>query len=533
MLFTSIFAQNSEVVIRGKVIDANTKSIIPYVTIRIAGNPIGTTTDLDGKFNLKFINNNGTPFYLVCSSVGYQTYTTEIATMPENELVIIMKSSSIVLDEVKIYSKKKKPIDAEKLIKRSLNKLKKTCPPSQSTANYSHYIMEGAKYTKFAEAKIKITDPNGFGKGIKPGILQEMISIIQKRESLDMSENKIGLIQNLYDTECEPYSFLMRNRLKYKYYEDEHLYSIEDTILANNQITYVVNAKDIGNYSSYNRPYFTDDFDMKFHIQENVRDQYDFNITKFELNYHSETQLEHFKHTDNSTFTIELIKEGNFYKPSLIESIIIQKTYWKNYPMIDDQIISYHKVEFEDVNFNKQNLKVITEDNLKYDEGYWVDTTLPRKIIEDLSTITPLHEQFRHHYDAEKSRRMQDSIDFILCRRKISKIRGNKTIYLVLWDKDNIETIHHKIYRPREGIISNANLEIIFVGKFEDRSEWSYLKGGMLFPYYSHFNSPFSWKDILPENCGEEMPHHVIIHKNEEVECFKLPPSKEYLVSIK
>jgi len=80
--------------VKGKVTDGSNGSPIPGVTILIKGSQKGTTSDLDGKFNIQTETNS----VLVFSFVGYETQE-----MPVNGRAIIdisLKTSSETLEEV-------------------------------------------------------------------------------------------------------------------------------------------------------------------------------------------------------------------------------------------------------------------------------------------------------------------------------------------------------------------------------------------------------------------------------------------------
>ena len=86
----------------GVVLDADSRSAVPYATIRIAGTQYGTSSDNTGYFS-EFINPGDT---LIFSSIGYQDaafimpYTVSSETY---SLVQLMRKETVLLDEVIVF----------------------------------------------------------------------------------------------------------------------------------------------------------------------------------------------------------------------------------------------------------------------------------------------------------------------------------------------------------------------------------------------------------------------------------------------
>lgn len=105
LLFSSfVFSQDSYV--RGTVYDASNGEVLPGVAIMVEGTVTGTTTDLDGKFNLKL--NPGT-YNLVISFISYEAYTVKDLVIPNAQVVVLddimMKEEGFMLSEVTVAAK--------------------------------------------------------------------------------------------------------------------------------------------------------------------------------------------------------------------------------------------------------------------------------------------------------------------------------------------------------------------------------------------------------------------------------------------
>lgn len=102
LIFVSFTADAQNVIIRGKITDANTSEPIPYATIGVRGAGIATTSDFDGLFKLMFIRKNDS---ITVSSVGYKIKSFLISKVPEQVINIQLEPSSNALKEVKINPK--------------------------------------------------------------------------------------------------------------------------------------------------------------------------------------------------------------------------------------------------------------------------------------------------------------------------------------------------------------------------------------------------------------------------------------------
>jgi len=109
LIIQSIYAYPQSV-LTGVVLDAEDNSLVPYVSIGIAGKPIGTVSNGKGVFSIILdnkINNNDT---LKFSSIGYRSEAFLIGELKdrskEKPLSISLKKSINQLKQVSIVSKK-------------------------------------------------------------------------------------------------------------------------------------------------------------------------------------------------------------------------------------------------------------------------------------------------------------------------------------------------------------------------------------------------------------------------------------------
>ncbi len=101
----SLFSQKM-VTVKGKVVDADTKEPIPFADVYFLGTTVGTTTDLDGKYEIGSKWGSDT---LVASFLSYEPQYVRIDPMVKSQRIFFsLESANIVLKTAEVKGKKKK-----------------------------------------------------------------------------------------------------------------------------------------------------------------------------------------------------------------------------------------------------------------------------------------------------------------------------------------------------------------------------------------------------------------------------------------
>ena len=99
ILSNQIFSQ--ELIIQGKVTDANSGDPIPFANVTIKGVAVGTNTDFDGKYKLKLQK----PFEtLVASYIGYKSKEKKLTKAPTQIIDFQLTEEVQNLQEVVVES---------------------------------------------------------------------------------------------------------------------------------------------------------------------------------------------------------------------------------------------------------------------------------------------------------------------------------------------------------------------------------------------------------------------------------------------
>ncbi|MFN7258926.1 MAG: SusC/RagA family TonB-linked outer membrane protein [Cyclobacteriaceae bacterium] len=97
LAFSALLAQAQEVVVTGKVTDAETQQGLPGAAVRVVGTTNGTVTDTDGNFSLSVASSGLVKIEI--SFVGYASVTTEFAN-GSTVINVALKPEYSALDEV-------------------------------------------------------------------------------------------------------------------------------------------------------------------------------------------------------------------------------------------------------------------------------------------------------------------------------------------------------------------------------------------------------------------------------------------------
>ncbi len=204
--FFESFAQNN-LLIKGKVIDSETKELLPFASIGIEGTSTGTASNAVGSFEFR-LNPNWKDKVIICSFVGYQSFKITVSEAYQysqnNQLVFELKSSES-LREVTISSKRVPKV--EKIMKQVIKNLSKNYPQTPYNADffYREYLKDLTAYVRLVEAALSVYDKRSYVPIIydKKNRVTGMIEIQnlendyfaqvkERRASYDYSKTKIN-----------------------------------------------------------------------------------------------------------------------------------------------------------------------------------------------------------------------------------------------------------------------------------------------------------------------------------------------------
>jgi hypothetical protein len=140
------------IVARGHIYDRENRAPIPYATVGIAENNIGTVTNSDGFFLLK-IPDSLAGSSLVVSHLGFMNRTIPVQLISGQQADLYLDRRTISIQEVII-----RYIDPEVIIEKAMERRKENyaVEPAFLTTFYREGVQKNNRYTSYSEAVFKV-----------------------------------------------------------------------------------------------------------------------------------------------------------------------------------------------------------------------------------------------------------------------------------------------------------------------------------------------------------------------------------------
>jgi hypothetical protein len=376
--------------ISGKVVDKETKEVLPFASVGIMGKSLGTITNLQGEFDFHLPNELRNNIFVI-TSLGYKTFEAPVWSLISDSVVIQMERSNSLLQEVVISDSLK----GGDILHIALSRIDQNYPDKP-------FIMEGFyrdlkkvadTYVSLLEAAVKIYDED-YKEPRNKFKLRERVGLKEVRRSLGYSSK----FTSFFDQGNLLEDLLLHNSIRYRHLpeEDDFLKQLtrEKDNYFNNQPVYVVTHRVDQMTMLIDKKTFaiihfedentTDDFvgkkrglTSKLVKVKRVIDFKSFN-DKLYLNYLTvNSQINWYdEQTNELKFETELQQQllVNSIEPNTTKRIGLREK-MKNYGL-----------QFQDQAYNKEfwdNYNVIKA------------SQLDKKIIQDLEKEEPLESQFK------------------------------------------------------------------------------------------------------------------------------------------
>jgi len=160
LFFANIMMTNGQTVtLEGVVLDSMTMQPLPYATVAVKDNPMGTAAGIEGRFIMEVPVTFSDSTFL-CSYMGYKTFEAKVSEFRPGDTILLVKEP-ISLEEVTVTPNT--PWDYVWNAMRSIPE-NYASQPYMSTGYYSEYISENDVYLKFTEAVVESWCPAYAGK---------------------------------------------------------------------------------------------------------------------------------------------------------------------------------------------------------------------------------------------------------------------------------------------------------------------------------------------------------------------------------
>ena len=196
--------QQNLIVIKGKVIDAESRAPLVFATVAVKESNVAIVTNIDGEFTLK-VGDLTTSKTLEVSFVGYKNKTIPLSELKDNgsKNVIALESAPIPIKEIIV-----KPLDPVSIMEKVISNLNKNYEtvPNLMTAFYRETIRKNRTYVSIGEAAVEIFkapynsdlrfDGARIYKGRKNTDVEKMDTVLFKLQGGPVSVLELDLAKN-------------------------------------------------------------------------------------------------------------------------------------------------------------------------------------------------------------------------------------------------------------------------------------------------------------------------------------------------
>ena len=197
--------QQDYVTIKGKVVDAETKTPLVFATVAVKESNVAIITNIDGEFTLKVLpptaNKN-----IEVSFLGFKNKVIAIDELKEGKNTIALEAAPIPIREIIV-----KPIDPYQVVQKAIDNIGKNYEdvPNLMTAFYRETIKKNRTYVSIGEAVVEIFkapykndvrfDGARIYKGRKGSDVQKMDTVLFKLQGGPVTVLQLDLAKNSQD----------------------------------------------------------------------------------------------------------------------------------------------------------------------------------------------------------------------------------------------------------------------------------------------------------------------------------------------
>jgi len=196
--------QQNLVIIKGKVIDSETRAPLVFATVAVKETNVAIVTNIDGEFTLK-VGDLSTSKTLEVSFVGYKNKSVLLSELKENgsKNIISLVAAPIPIKEIIV-----KPLDPVSIVEKAISNIDKNYEsvPNLMTAFYRETIRKNRTYVSIGEAVVEIFkapynsdlrfDGARIYKGRKSSDVEKMDTVLFKLQGGPVSVLELDLAKN-------------------------------------------------------------------------------------------------------------------------------------------------------------------------------------------------------------------------------------------------------------------------------------------------------------------------------------------------
>ncbi|MGD1838164.1 MAG: carboxypeptidase-like regulatory domain-containing protein [Nitrososphaeraceae archaeon] len=360
--------------IKGRLIDEKNQAI-PYCNIVIKGSIIGTISNRNGFFEIKFSKNLKVDT-LIFSCVGYERREVAVSDLLETTMLI---SKEVILDEIKIEAKSLDPVS---ILKKAIDNI----PQNYIQQDYNAEIYSRGILTNYdslvvdVENVVKIYDKNGFDNN--ENITRNSIAFRKNKFYRCISSSPKAVAYSpffLQKVDMVSISPLFKKKNLKKY-----CFKLLGTTEYNDEKVYKIGFNSKSTAYRYTLAYYIKKFSGTIYVNS-----IDYSIVKTAVCW--EYNLDKIKGINDFYPEVEYIKSSAAYKKHNSKYFFNYGNYTRilegknsrtknDYKLKGEQTIFTTKIELKDVEIipEKQSISLKSK-KLKKDDAFWDNYNKPVK----------------------------------------------------------------------------------------------------------------------------------------------------------
>ncbi|MBO3697493.1 carboxypeptidase-like regulatory domain-containing protein [Roseivirga sp. E12] len=515
-----ISAQDTVILLKGQVIEEQTERPVPFVNIRLNDYYYGTSTNLDGRFELKlkqgrFSEKNE----LHISCIGYQSLVIKLSSIePDLYQTVRLTPQLSSLDDFVVKGsrlRRKESNQAKTVVMDAIDRIPLNRAKTNYLANsfYRHYCKEDTAYVRLTEAAIQLFQHKKRGKFVQIPEQRLHFGLNHMRRSFDyttfakLSHPPISL------------NFIMSNDLtNYEFHNplrrnlDDYEFIIADTTSLDNDPIIVINfepkepAKRKLNYSGKLFVNMTD----KAFIRANIKESQVFSNSIDSIRSTIDKQV-FFQKVEGKYFPQRLVSD--VHAEHFVSGSDQSVQHQSHVEIMVNELVPKAPITFTTGEPSEEDLRAV-----QYDSTFWSTytvleaTPLEKKIIEDLSKKVSLQKQFQAINKLKEG--IQSIVDNVDFQEAISTYQGTP-VYTVLWAKWGVPNFYELIPSPYlRKLMKKGKVKLLMISLDEDEASWKQNRDiyGLDREYVIHKRVPLGFGDDVVQKFFQELvPDYLVL----------------------
>lgn len=203
--------------ISSKALDRETKEPLPYASVGLKGQAIGTITNLDGEFDFHFPSSLAGETFVI-SMLGYANFEVTASSLLQSKpREILLVKSTTVLNTLVVSD----TLSGGDILRIALMRMERNHPsgPYLVDAFYRDLKKIGGTYVSLLEAAIKVYDDD-FREPRNKFKLRERVQLLEVRRSLGYSNR----FTKYFDEDNLLEEVLLHNNIRYRQFPEEEVF---------------------------------------------------------------------------------------------------------------------------------------------------------------------------------------------------------------------------------------------------------------------------------------------------------------------